>query len=152
MHFVVGFRQQQNAAGGVLDGGVSRIGMLAHFQKHAAQRLQGELLGEAVQHVPATFVLQRRLPGVCGRTEPSRSWISGTRSGSVSNGLGGVMRNAVLRADDARPEGDRGNVPLAGGPQAQDETQRALGQTGLIGMRHDGRIEQRRRLGRVLVA
>ena len=57
----------------------------------------------------------------------------------------------MLRAHHARAESDGGDVPFARGPQAQDETQRALGQPGLVGMRHDGRIEQRRGLRGILV-
>ena len=57
----------------------------------------------------------------------------------------------MLRADRAGAEGDGGNVPFARGPQAQDETERALGQPGLVGVGHDGRIEQRGGLRRVFV-
>ena len=42
-------------------------------------------------------------------------------------------------------------MAFAGGAQTQDETQRALGHAGLVGMRHDGGIEQCRRLRRILV-
>ena len=35
-------------------------------------------------------------------------------------------------------------MPLARGPQTHDKTQRTFGHAGLVGMRHDGRIEQRR--------
>ena len=48
-------------------------------------------------------------------------------------------------------EGVGGEVTIDGRPQAQDETQRAFWHAGLVGMRHDGRIEQRRRLRRILV-
>ena len=55
------------------------------------------------------------------------------------------------RADGTRAEGDGGDVPFARGAQAQNETQRTFGQPGLVGIRHDGGIEKRGRLGRILV-
>src|SRR5262245_43830713 len=57
----------------------------------------------------------------------------------------------MLRADDTHAESDGGNVSLARGPQAQDETQRTRRQASLVGVRHDGRIKQRRGLRRVFV-
>ena len=42
-------------------------------------------------------------------------------------------------------------MSFARGSQAQDETEGARGQPGLVGVRDDGRIEQRRRLKRILM-
>jgi hypothetical protein len=57
----------------------------------------------------------------------------------------------AARVDDARAKLDRRDVPLADGPQAQDEALLARGEALLVGRRHDGRIGQRGGLDRVLL-
>jgi len=51
----------------------------------------------------------------------------------------------------SRAERDRRDVPFAGGPKAQDEAHRSRRKVGLVRVRHDRGIEQRRRFERVLV-
>ena len=51
--------------------------------------------------------------------------------------------------DNAGTKSDGRNVSFPGGAQAENESQGAGRQTGLVGMRHDGRIEQRRGFQRV---
>ena len=107
------------------------------------QFLQGEILVQLIQHAPAKIILH-----------PGLLQFAGEQCFFV-RGIGHAIRlahkrhrrrerDAMLRTDDAHAEGDGGNMPLARGPQTQNETQRALGQAGLVRMRHDGRIEQRR--------
>ncbi len=56
----------------------------------------------------------------------------------------------VIGGDDAGAEDDRRHVPLAGGPETHDEPHRAGGKVALAVMRDDRRVEQRRRLDRIL--
>ena len=118
--------------------------------ENLAQLLQREILVQLVQHAPAKFILHARLLEFVGKQALDVSGIGhALRLGHKRHGR--RERDAMLRADRARAEGDGGNVSFARGPQAQDETQRALGQPGLVGVGHDGRIEQRRGLRRILV-
>jgi hypothetical protein len=54
-------------------------------------------------------------------------------------------------ADYTGPELDARDVPFADGPEAHDEAGVACRQAGLVGMEHHRRVEQRRRLDRVLM-
>ena len=49
----------------------------------------------------------------------------------------------MIGMDDSGSKRDGRNVPFAGGAQAENEPQSAHWQARLIGMRDDGRIEQR---------
>ena len=62
----------------------------------------------------------------------------------------GVDLDLVIGSDDAGAEDDRRHVPLARGPETHNEPHRAGGQVALVVMRDDRRIEQRRRLDRIL--
>ena len=64
---------------------------------------------------------------------------------------GRIDGDAAVRADRSRPERQRRDVPFADGTQAQDEPTAVCRRAGLVGMAHDARIEQGRRLERVLV-
>src|SRR5258708_17543747 len=55
----------------------------------------------------------------------------------------------MIGMDDTGPERDGRNVPFSGGAQAENEPQGSSWKTGLIGMRHDGGIEQRSGFQRV---
>src|SRR5579863_8388017 len=55
-------------------------------------------------------------------------------------------------ADRAGPELDAGQMPLADRAQAHDEPELPGAAAGLVGMRHDRRVEQRRALQRVLLS
>ena len=57
-----------------------------------------------------------------------------------------------IRVDDPGAEADRADMPLAGGPQTDDEAGLAGSQSALVGMQHNRGIEQRRRLEAVFVA
>ena len=62
---------------------------------------------------------------------------------------GGQDLDPLIGMDDAGAKRDGGDVPFAGGAQAENEPQRAGRQTRLVGVRHDGRIEQGRGFQRV---
>ena len=62
----------------------------------------------------------------------------------------GVDLDLVIGSDDAGAEDDRRHVPLARRPQAHDEPHRAGGKVALVVMRDDRRVEERRRLDRIL--
>ena len=62
-----------------------------------------------------------------------------------------VHADAALGVDRAAAEGDRRDVPLAGGPQAEDEPARPVGQPRLVGVPDHRRIEQGRRFQRVFL-
>ena len=51
----------------------------------------------------------------------------------------------MIGMDDSGSKRDGRNVPFAGSAQAENESQSAARQAGLIGVRHDGGIEQRGR-------
>ncbi len=98
--------------------------------------------GDVVDHaeflelMPEDFLVVRGGGDVLGRGDVARRRID---------------RDFSLAIDGARTKGDRGDVTLARGAEAQDETQRPGGKSGLVGMGNDGRIEQGGRLERVLV-
>jgi len=52
--------------------------------------------------------------------------------------------DALLGTHCAFTKGNGGNMPFACGPQAQNKAESAGWQPGLIGVRHYGRIKQRR--------
>ena len=56
-----------------------------------------------------------------------------------------VHADPVLGVDHAGAERDRRDVPLAGGPQAEDEPARPVGQARLVGVPDHRRVEQGRR-------
>src|SRR5205823_1491207 len=64
---------------------------------------------------------------------------------------GRVDRDFAISAQESRAKSDRGDMPFAGGPQAQNETQRAGREVRLIRVRHDRWIEQRRGFERIFV-
>ena len=61
-----------------------------------------------------------------------------------------VDLDLVIGRNDARAENDRRHVPLARRPETHDEPHRAGRKVALAVMRDDRRIEQRRRLDRIL--
>ena len=75
----------------------------------------------------------------------------GTSSGAWTNRVGSSMRMRLVGVDHPGPERDRRDVPLAGGPQAEDEPPRPVGQARLVGVPDHRRVEQGRRLQRVLL-
>ncbi len=56
----------------------------------------------------------------------------------------------VIGGDDAGAKDNRRHVPLAGGAETHDEPHRAGGKIALVVMRDDRRVEERRRLDRIL--
>ena len=64
---------------------------------------------------------------------------------------GRIDGDAAVRGDGAGPERQRRNMPFADGAKAQDEPAAILRRAGLVGMPDDARIEQGRRLERILV-
>jgi hypothetical protein len=56
---------------------------------------------------------------------------------------GGQYFDPMIGMDDTGPKSDGGDVSLPRGAQAEDKTQSTRWQTALIGVRNDGRIEQR---------
>ena len=128
----------------------SEVSCQARGQQNRAQLLQGEIVVKLVQHAPAKIILHAGFLEFVGKQSLDVSGI-GHALRLRHKRHGRRERDAMLRADRAGAEGDGGNVSFARGPQTQDETQRALGHPGLVGMRHDGRIEQRRGFWRILV-
>src|SRR5690349_14833349 len=55
---------------------------------------------------------------------------------------GRIDGDAAVRIDDTRAESDGRNVPLARGPQAQDEAERTGQQIRLIRVGNDGGVEE----------
>src|ERR1043166_4207107 len=115
------------------------------------QFIDGERIVELFQHTAAKFILHAQLLKFAREERLVISHIRHTlrlrrkfhwRS----------QRNLMPCTEDANTKRNRRNVPLTGRAQAQDETQRTLRQPGLIGMRHDGWIEQRCGLRRILVS
>jgi hypothetical protein len=105
---------------------------------------------QLVQHAPAKIILHARFLEFVGKQSLDIGGIGhALRLGHERHGR--RERDAMVQANRAGAESDGGNMPFARGPQAQDETQRTLWQSGLVGMRHDGRVEKRRRLRRILV-
>ena len=80
-----------------------------------------------------------------------RTAYSGSMSGRRDEPRRRVEHDAAIAIDDARAKRDRRDVPFAGRPQAQDESLRALRHARLVGMPDHRRVEQRRRLERVLL-
>src|SRR5579859_3173897 len=103
-----------------------------------------------VQHATAKIILDTRLFKFVGKQSLGVSDI-GHAFRLRHKGCGGREGDVSLRTGCAGAEADGGNVSLARGTQTQDETQRSWRQSTLIGMWHDGWIEQRRRLHRILV-
>src|ERR1043166_6749 len=115
------------------------------------QFIDGERIVELFQHTAAKFILHAQFLKFAREERLVVSHIRHTlrlrrkfhwRS----------QRDSMPCTDNANTKRDRRNVPLAGRAQTQYETQRALWQPGLIGMRHDGWIEQRCGLRRILVS
>src|SRR4029077_7767631 len=61
-----------------------------------------------------------------------------------------IKQKLSVPLDNAGPESDRRNVTFAGCTQAQDDADGALGKVGLIRMRDNAWIEERRALERIL--
>ncbi len=61
-----------------------------------------------------------------------------------------VDLDPVIGSDDAGAEDDRRHVPLARRSQTHNEPHRTVRNVPLVVMRHDGRVEQRRRFDRIL--
>ncbi len=143
MHFIVRFGQQQDALGGTVSHHVDRAHFPALRFQYAAQVIQGEFPGKLIHDAPAKVIVQARLLKFAGK---ERFLVS-----RIEHGLrfhhkrsGGRERDALIRAHGARAESDGGDVPFAHGPKAQYKTERARGKPRLVGVRHNGRIEQRR--------
>ena len=64
----------------------------------------------------------------CAETAPCRTERWAPTSGAVTNRVGSIEMDAVVRVDHAAAERDRRDVPFAGGPQAEDEPLRPVRQ------------------------
>ena len=149
VHFVIRFRQQQDAARRPGRRGVGGVRQ-ARRRQNRVQFLQRKIVVQLGQHALAKIILHARFLQFVRKQSLGVGHIRhALRLGDKRHGR--RQRDAILRADFARAESDGGNVAFARGAQTQDETQRALWHAGLVGVRHDGRIEQRRRLRRILV-
>ena len=110
---------------------------------------QGERVGEAVQHE-----IHRPVGDADVFELAAKQGLVVLLVGHDADGPGeasaGVDLDLVIGRDDAGAEDDRRHVPLARGPQTHDEPHRAGGKVALVVMRDDRRVEERRRLDRIL--
>jgi hypothetical protein len=108
----------------------------------AAKFFECERFPESVHDLAGEFALQSdfdQLP------REQRLFIDGiwnlTRLGEEPGGIGYV--DPIIRMDGTGSKGDGRNVPFPGGAEAENEAQRASWNASLVGVRNDGRIEQR---------
>ena len=110
----------------------------------------GELLLEQaaiVSHRPGTPNIRKR-----ARRVDADPPIAGLAvAGRAVTAIRAAATGAAITADGAGPELDAGQMAFADRPQAQHEPDLARGAAGLVRMRHDGRVEQRCGLQRVLL-
>ena len=101
VHFVIRFRQQQDAAGRADGRGVGGVRRQARRQQNRVQFLQREILVQLVQHAPAKIILHARLLQFVGKQSLDVSGIGhALRLGHKRHGR--RERDAMLRADRAR--------------------------------------------------
>jgi hypothetical protein len=98
----------------------------------------------AIWTVPDAGALGRRLVAAGARCQPDEIG-AGCQTHRRVDGHGPVCRNKP------RAKCQRRHMTLADGTKTQDEAEAALRRSGLIGMRHDARIEQCRGLERIFV-
>ena len=121
-----------------------------------------DVLERAVQVVEREVVAQRGHHLVGQRAVDPEFGQLAVEEGLLVQGVGHQLRgldepgrlvhpDAALGVDHAGPERDRRDVPLAGGPQAQDEPAGPGGQAGLVGVPDHRRVEQGRRFQCVLL-
>jgi len=106
---------------------VASAGSVAGVHRQdAIQVIQNESLGKLTEHALAKVVLHTRFLEFAAE---ERLVVSGVRHAFRLRHKRDRRRerDAMLRAEDACAEGDGGNVPFARSPQAQNETERALG-------------------------
>ncbi len=76
--------------------------------------------------------------------------LVGNNADGPGEASAGVDLDLVIGGDYAGAEDDRRDVPLARGAETHNEPHRAGGKVALVVMRDDRRVEQRRRLDRIL--
>ncbi|MFN9944991.1 MAG: hypothetical protein ACK56I_36540, partial [bacterium] len=67
----------------------------------------------------------------------------GFGSGRVDEAADGIEAHGAVGCGDAGTEGDRRDVSLAGGAQAEDEAEFSRSEAGLVGRGDDARVEER---------
>ena len=105
-----------------------------------AQFREGEGVAEAFEGVVAEVVRQAEFLKL-----PLEQRLFVQRVGDLAR-LGekanrGRDLDPLIGIDDTGTKRDRRDVPFPSGAQAKNEPQSAGGESGLVGMRHDGRIE-----------
>ena len=138
-HGIVGFGEGNRALAGPHDLGV------------AAVTAQGGGAGHQFRHVEDIGEVGRGGAGrVVGNPQFEKFaaekaqvvFGGGFGSGGVDEFRDRVESHRAVSRGDARAKGDRRDVSLAGGAQAEDEAQFPGGEPGLVGGGHDARVEE----------